>query len=178
MKELEKKNENIVADGATENVVNHEDVDVIHASDLEFAELENNEEELEEEEASSVVATVCLERRIVKGVKTNDGRPLYNYFVAGVDRGHNITAQFEPKDSGGYQLLSLIYEIKSKADLVICEESRKDEKTKKIHTYMTYECQNVDEDGYVYSCAMKPSRSSDKEFLKLIIKNLNKENKS
>ena len=178
MKELEKKNESIVADGVTENVVNQDDSDVIHASDLGFAELENDEEEIEEEESSSVVATVCLERRIVKGVKTNDGRPLYNYFVSGTDRGHSITAQFEPKDSGGYQLLSLIYEIKSKADLVVREESTKDEKTRKMRTYMTYECQNVDEDGYVYSCAVKPSRPSDKEFLKLIIKNLNKENKS
>lgn len=178
MKENEKKNQNIVADGATEEVVNQDDLDVIHASDLGFTPLEDEEEYVEEEESSSVVATVRLERRIVKGVKTNDGRPLYNYFVSGSDRGHHITSQFEPKDSGGYQLLSLIFEIKSNADLVVREESRKDEKTKKLVNYMSYECQNIDEEGYVYSCALKPSRPSDKEFLKLIIKNLNKESKS
>ena len=102
---------------------------------------------------------------------TNDGRLYFKYKLCGTLRGRRIAVDFSPKDKGGYRVLDIVYDTKNEADLIIGEGTMTDDKTGKRTKYLTYVARNVDEDGTVWECGVKPSRDSDKSLLLMMINN-------
>lgn len=100
---------------------------------------------------------------------TNDGKKYYSYFVEGEIRGRKIRVDFEAKDKGGYEVLDIIFDIKPTASLSITEEFMENDKTGEKVPYQIYEVFNVDEDGLIYSYAVKPSQASDKALLRMLL---------
>ena len=97
-----------------------------------------------------------------------DGKDFYSYFVKGKIRGKEVKARLSPKDIGGYDLLDIVFLTDATAELVITPSEMTDEKGN-IVKFISYECKNVDkETGVVYSCGLKPQRSSDKAILEML----------
>ncbi|MCQ2801396.1 MAG: hypothetical protein MJ222_01910 [Bacilli bacterium] len=91
----------------------------------------------------------------------------FSYFVKGVLRGKEIKAYLQPKDVGGYQLLDIVFLTEKTAKLVAVPFEVKDENGN-IVKGNTFEAQNTDENGKVYSCPLVPHNPSDKAILKLL----------
>ena len=132
----------------------------------EAAETDVVEEEVVDE---SKFPTLLLKRVKRKGA---DGKEYRNYFVFGRVRGRDVEVAFDPKDKGGYRVLDIVYDEKNEADLVIGEGVMTDDKTGKRTKYLTYVARNVDEDGSVWECGVKPSRDSDKSLLLMLLNNM------
>lgn len=131
----------------------------------EAAEAEVAEDEVVDE---SKFPTLLLKRVKRKGT---DGKEYRNYFVFGRVRGRDVEVAFDPKDKGGYRVLDIVYDTKNEADLIIGEGTMTDDKTGKRTKYLTYVARNVDEDGTVWECGVKPSRDSDKSLLLMLLNN-------
>lgn len=101
--------------------------------------------------------------------KTEDGREYFAYLVRGNVRGRNVKVDFEPKDKGGYEPLDLVFDVSSKAELLMKEEEMTNDKTGKTSTYMSYKVRTVDENGIPFECGIKPSRDSDKSLLSMLV---------
>ena len=112
--------------------------------------------------------TLLLKRVRRKGT---DGKEYRNYFVFGHVRGRDVEVAFDPKDKGGYRVLDIVYDKQNEADLIIGEGIMTDDKTGKRTKYLTYVARNVDEDGTVWECGVKPSRDSDKSLLLMLLNN-------
>ena len=119
---------------------------------------------------SKVNNGLVLERESFKG---NDGKDYFSYFLKGKVRNRDVKVDFAPKDKGGYEPLDIIFDVNSKAELVISEETMVDINGKETK-YMTYKARTIDEDGLVYECGIKPSRDSDKALLGMLLALINK----
>ena len=96
-----------------------------------------------------------------------DGKEFFSYFVKGLIRGKEVKARLSPQDMGGYDLLDIVFLTDEKAELVITPSEITGEDGRLIK-FNSYECKNVDEDGVVYSCKLKPQRASDKSILEML----------
>lgn len=104
-----------------------------------------------------------------------NGKTYYSYFIKGVIRGREVRIGIAPPDKdtdlGGYTVLDIVFGNADKAELVLVPYEIKDEKTKKVVKGNSYAIRTVDDaTGEVYECAVKPSRSSDKALLNMLLK--------
>jgi len=100
----------------------------------------------------------------------HNGKTYYSYFIKGTLRGRDVKVGLMPPDKGGYAVLDIVFGEDNKANLVITPFEIKDDATGKISKGSTYTAQTVDENGQIYECTIKPSRSSDKSMLNMILK--------
>jgi hypothetical protein len=91
---------------------------------------------------------------------------MFNYFVRYAILGKEYKADFEAKDQGGYELLDLMFSIKSTAELVMWEETMTDDRGN-VTPYNVYEARVVNDDGLVFAYKLKLSQESDKAFLNI-----------
>ncbi len=112
--------------------------------------------------------TLTLEREQYNG---NDGKQYWSYFVRGKVRGRDIKVDFVPKDTGGYELLDIVFDVKPTATLIMTDETMTDANGKKTD-YTAYRAENIDEDGIVYPCEVRPQRNSDKGLLTVLLNTL------
>ena len=141
-----------------------ENVNVEETKGTETVVLKENEIVTKEEKVK-----LFIERQ--KFVSGNDGKEYYNYFLNGIARGRNVKVDFAPRDKGGYEALDLVFGDEMKAELIISEESMKDNDGK-INRYTVYTVQTVDTNGLVYECNVKPARDSDKALLGMVLATL------
>lgn len=99
-----------------------------------------------------------------------NGKTYYNYLVKGVIRGKEVKAALAPTDNGGFALLDIVYNDETCAELTTTPYEITDEKTKKTVKGVTYGVRNVDENGEIYECKVKPFRSSDRTLLEMLLK--------
>lgn len=108
---------------------------------------------------------------------TSEGKEYWGYYVEGtIVREKNgkrmqkdVTVDFVAKDSGGYEVLDLIFFSSDIAKLVMHEEKMTNERTGKVSRYTVYEIQSTDDDGTMFSYKVKPSRESDKALFQMLI---------
>ena len=102
-----------------------------------------------------------------------NGKTCYHYFIKGVVRGHEVKIDLAPPnkdtDMGGYTVLDIVFGDADRADLIIEPFEIEDEKTKKVIKANRYIVRTVDEDGKVYECTVKPSRTSDRSLLNMLL---------
>lgn len=111
-----------------------------------------------------------------KQLTTDDGRLYFSYVVRGYIRGREKKIDFVPKDKGGYEPLDIVFDISSKAELLISEEKMTDGNGNTT-SYTAYKVVVTDEDGEVWECAVKPQRDSDKTLLNFLLIEMRKANK-
>lgn len=102
-----------------------------------------------------------------KQLKTQDGRLYYAYLIRGKLRGRDVKVDFSPKDKGGYLPLDLVFDVSEKAELYISEVTQEINGTKSKRT--VYTVNTVDEDGQLWKCEVKPTRTSDRDMLAMLI---------
>ena len=112
-----------------------------------------------------------------KQLVTKDGRLYYAYIVQGLIRGKSKKIDFAPKDKGGYEPLDILFDISPRAELIMTEETMKDDDGERTH-YTAYKVQVVAEDGVVWACDVKPQRNSDKALLGFLLNELHKAQKA
>ena len=102
-----------------------------------------------------------------------NGKTCYHYFIKGVVRGREVKIDLAPPnkdtDMGGYTVLDIVFGDADRADLIIEPFEIEDEKTKKVIKANRYIVRTVDEDGKVYECTVKPSRTSDRSLLQMLL---------
>ena len=102
-----------------------------------------------------------------------DGNSYFPYFIKGVVRGKNIRIQIVPPnndtDFGGYTVLDIVFGDSNVAELVVTPYEMKDERGN-IRTGNTYGVRNVDENGEIYECKIKPFRTSDKDLIRMLLR--------
>ena len=98
-----------------------------------------------------------------------NGRTFFSYFIKGVIRGKDVKIAVVPPDKGGYTVLDIVFGDADRADLIIEPFEIEDEKTKKVIKANRYIVRTVDEDGKVYECTVKPSRTSDRSLLNMLL---------
>lgn len=104
-----------------------------------------------------------------------DGREMWGYAVHGNVRGRETKVDFDAYDKGGYEVLDMIFDIRPFAELEMREESMLDNETGEVRSFTVYTVGNVDEEGDVISCRVKPARNSDKSILDYLLKKLNRQ---
>ena len=82
-------------------------------------------------------------------------------------RGRAVEVDFSPKDKGGYQPLDLVFDVSPKAELFITKVVQEMNGVKQRRT--VYTVNTVDEDGIVWKAEVKPSRTSDRDMLAMLI---------
>lgn len=102
-----------------------------------------------------------------KQLKTQDGRLYYAYLLHGKLRGRPVKVDFSPKDKGGYELLDLVFDVSPKAELNITEVVQEINGTKTRRT--VYTVNTVDENGQIWKSEVKPTRTSDRDMLTMLI---------
>lgn len=112
-----------------------------------------------------------------KQLVTKDGRPYFAYIVRGDIRGQHKKIDFVPKDKGGYEPLDIVFDISSKAELIMSDEVMTNDDGSKT-PYVAYKVQVIDEDGEIWDCGVKPQRDSDKALLKFLLIELGKQAKN
>lgn len=102
------------------------------------------------------------------------GKTYFGYFIRGIIRGREVKIGIAPPnketDKGGYAVLDLVFGDADKAELILNPYEIKDDKTGKVIAGNSYLVRTVDADGEVYECPVKPSRSSDKTLLNMLLK--------
>ena len=123
------------------------------------------------------VAATSEKRLIVEREKftAKDGREMWGYAVKGKVNGRETKVDFNAYDQGGYEVLDMVFDIKSTAELQMHDESMTDSDTGEIRKYTVYEVANIDEDGDELKCRIKPARDSDKSILAYLLKKLNRQ---
>lgn len=117
---------------------------------------------------SEKVKVLKIEREVYTS-KDNESR--FTYFVKGTIRGKDIKASLVPSDIGGYDVLDIVFGNEKTADLVLVPYAMTDDNGKEI-VGNTYEAQNIDENGEIYKCKIKPRQSSDKSLLEMLLARL------
>ncbi len=97
-----------------------------------------------------------------------NGKTCYSYFIKGTVRGKEIKAQLAPQDNGGYVLLEIVFGDSNTAELVVGSVSITNDKGK-TETFPSYTARNVDDDGEVFECPVKPDRKTDKTKLAMLL---------
>ena len=102
-----------------------------------------------------------------------NGKMYNHYYIKGVVRGREVKIDLAPPnkdtDMGGYTVLDIVFGDADRADLIIESFEIEDEKTKKVIKAIRYIVRTVDEDGKVYECTVKPSRTSDRSLLQMLL---------
>ena len=98
-----------------------------------------------------------------------DGKTYQSYFIKGTVRGVDFRVRIVPPDYGGYTVLDIVYAGEQEAELVLVPYEITDEKTKQVIKGNRYMVRTVDEDGKVYECPVKPSRTSDRSMLQMLL---------
>lgn len=102
-----------------------------------------------------------------------NGKTYHHYFIQGMVRGREVKVELAPPnkdtDMGGYTVLDIVFGDADRADLIIEPFEVEDEKTKKVIKANRYIVRTVDEDGKVYECTVKPSRTSDRSLLNMLL---------
>lgn len=139
--------------------------------------MEKNEKKAMEAKTAFVAETTengnfVITREPIKGangqqLKTADGRLYFAYLLNGKLRGRPIKVDFSPKDKGGYQPLDLVFDVSDKAELIISEVVQEMNGVKNRRT--VYNVSTVDDDGLVWKCEVKPTRTSDRDMLAMLI---------
>ena len=109
--------------------------------------------------------------------KGKEDKEYWAYLVKGNLRGREIKVDLVPKDFGGYEPLDIVFDVSETAQLIVCDEHITDMNGNKTK-FTTYKAQNVDENGIVYECAIKPQRDSDKSLLAMLLNVLRAEEKA
>ena len=99
-----------------------------------------------------------------------NGKTYHRYCIKGRIRGRDIKVAVVPPDKGGYTVLDIVFGESDRAELVAKPYEIKDESTGKTISGNTYAVRATDETSEVYECAVKPSRSSDKALLNMLLK--------
>ncbi len=137
-----------------------------------------NEQKVTEQATANFVAETTengnfvVVREPIKGangkqLKTQDGRLYYAYLINGKLRGRAVKVDFSPKDKGGYTPLDLVFDVSPKAELFITEVTQEINGKKQKRT--VYTVNTVDGDGLVWKAEVKPTRTSDKDTLAMLI---------
>lgn len=113
-----------------------------------------------------------ITRKPIKGANgkqlvTKDGRLYFSYKLDGKLRGRSVEVDFSPKDKGGYQPLDLVFDVSDKAELFITEVVQEMNGVKSRRT--VYTVNTVDEDGLIWKAEVKPTRTSDRDMLAMLI---------
>ena len=107
-----------------------------------------------------------------KSIEYN-GKMYNHYYIKGVVRGREVKIDLAPPnkdtDMGGYIVLDIVFGDADRAELVIEPFEITDDKTKQVIRGNRYFVRTVDEDGKVYVCMVKPSRTSDRSLLNMLL---------
>lgn len=98
-----------------------------------------------------------------------ENKTYHTYFIRANIRGKDVRISVMPPDTGGYRVLDIVFGNQNEATLVVTPFEIKDESGKVIRGN-SFSVQSVDEDGEIYECPIKPSRTSDKSLLNMILK--------
>ena len=101
-----------------------------------------------------------------------DDKQYWAYLVRGKVRGRDVKVDYKPKDAGGYEALDIVFDVAPTATLIMSDEETTDKNGDKVR-YTAYTVRNVDEDGIVYECGIKPRQDSDKALLTMLLNTLN-----
>lgn len=112
---------------------------------------------------------LTVEREQYEG---KDGKQYWAYLVRGKVRGRDVKVDFKPKDAGGYEPLDIVFDVAPTATLIMTDETTTDKNGDKVQ-YTAYRVQNVDEDGIIYECGVKPRQDSDRSLLTMLLNTLN-----
>ena len=103
----------------------------------------------------------------------NDSTGATETYIKGVVRGREVKIDLAPPnkdtDMGGYTVLDIVFGDADRADLIIEPFEITDDKTKQVIRGNRYFVRTVDEDGRVYECPVKPSRTSDRSMLQMLL---------
>ncbi len=139
---------------------------------------DKNEKKVTEQNTANFVAETTADgnfivtREPIKGangkqLKTQDGRLYYAYFINGKLRGRAVKVDFSPKDKGGYTPLDLVFDVAPKAELYITEVTQEINGTKQKRT--VYTVNTADANGQIWKAEVKPTRTSDRDTLAMLI---------
>lgn len=138
---------------------------------------DKNEKKVTEQTANFVAETTVdgnfvVTREPIKGangkqLKTQDGRLYFAYLINGKLRGRSVKVDFSPKDKGGYVPLDLVFDVNPKAELFITEVTQEMNGVKSRRT--VYTVNTVDENGQIWKAEVKPTRTSDRDTLAMLI---------
>lgn len=98
-----------------------------------------------------------------------DGNTYFSYFIKGNIRGRDVKIGVVPPDNGGYVVLDIVFNDVMACELVLKPYEIKDEKGN-VMRGNSYAVCSADENGEVYECKIKPSRSSDKTLLDMLLR--------
>ena len=98
------------------------------------------------------------------------GKTYFSYFIKGNVRGKDVKVGVIPPDKGGYVVLDIVFGNAMEAELITKPYEIKDEKTGTVFSGNTYAVHTVGDDGEEYECPIKPSRSSDKTLLNMLLR--------
>ena len=102
-----------------------------------------------------------------------NGKTYNRYFIKGIVCGREVKIDLAPPnkdtDMGGYTVLDIVFGDADRADLIIEPFEITDDKTKQVIRGNRYFVRTVDEDGRVYECPVKPSRTSDRSMLQMLL---------
>ena len=94
----------------------------------------------------------------------------WSYAIHGKVRGRDVKVDFVAYDQGGYEVLDIIFDVKSTAELVITDGEMTNQDTGEVVKFRTYEARNVDPvDGMEYRYKIKLARESDKALLNMLL---------
>lgn len=121
-----------------------------------------------------MVKELTIERETYTG---KDKEQYWAYLVRGKVRGRDVKVDFKPKDVGGYEPLDIVFDVKPTATLLVADEEMEDKNGEKVK-YTAYIVRNIDENGIVYECNVKPRQDSDKSLLNMLLNTLNSTEKA
>ena len=139
---------------------------------------EKKEQKVTEQKTANFVAELSADGNFIvtrepimgankKQLKTQDGRLYYAYLLHGTLRNRPVKVDFSPKDKGGYELLDLVFDVSPNAELFITEVTQEINGTKSKRT--VYTVNTVDGNGLVWKAEVKPTRTSDRDMLAMLI---------
>ena len=128
---------------------------------------EINENEAEKVEVIKEVKTkMFIERESFIG---SDGKEYWNYFLPVEILKKNKKIRFVPKDRGGYEVIDLLFELSSNAELIITDNVMKDDNGRKTR-YSSYKIVTYTDDGIAFEATVKPFADSDKNLLTIVLR--------
>ena len=110
--------------------------------------------------------TILVKRE--KFVSKNTGKEHFSYFIEGVVRGIKVKIGLTPPDLGGYSVLDIVFNGEDECNLIVSPFEITDAKGKVI-SGNAFLVRSYGEDGEIYECKVKPSRTSDKDMLNMLI---------
>jgi hypothetical protein len=100
------------------------------------------------------------------------GNEFYSYYVECTIRGKVVNISMKPMDINGYTLFDIVFGDSDSVELISKKEVFENDKKENIE-YLSYEITSTDPvTKEVYSGKIKPSKSSDKQLLDLLFKQL------